>query len=241
MKRKILSIAITLILMFFLSSCSKNDDNPVAPNQKPQPVKPATPQIQLPQSVSNSNDPHAAQAKGFAAMANSIGQYGSYFTPPASALGKTADDSWDYNWNIDNLIITLHYKKNDNGYSWVVILNGTDDNSVVYSDWKMIEAQQNSDGSSGSMTVYAENSTDPEFEFSWTNDGNGNVTFEYISYGESGGKLNIALNPDNSGSMQHYENVNGQYVMTLKITWSSSGGEWWEYDSKGNEIGHGTF
>ncbi len=243
MKRKILSIAIILILTFFLSSCSKDDDNPVTPEEKPSPEQPATPQVQLPPSVSNSNDPHAARAVSFVAMANSFSQYSAFFTPPEGSLAKTADDgNWDYTWTDGTLVITLHYRENGEGYSWEVVLNGTEPSSgVVYTDWTMMEAQQNSDGSSGSMTVYEDNTTNPEFEYTWTNDGSGHITFEYISFGDYGSKVSITSNPDNSGSMEYCEYVNGQYVMTFKLIWTSNGGEWWEYDYQGNEIGHGTF
>ncbi len=245
MKLKIFTILLALIATLFIASCSGDDDNPVNPNEKPEPQQPNVQTVQLPQSVANSSDPHAAQAMGMAAMANSFSGYASFFSPPsgAKALPKTADNgSWEYSWNDGTLVVTLYYTEDAEGYSWKVVLNGTEPNdNIVYTNWTMLEATQTADGSNGTMILYEDNSTEIAFKITWTKDSNGNVYMEYTSYGENGTMIKIQANADQSGWMEIYYNRNGQYVISMKISWTSAGGEWWEYDYQGNETDHGSF
>ncbi|NOX19072.1 MAG: hypothetical protein GXO87_12430 [Chlorobi bacterium] len=121
-------------------------------------------------------------------------------------------------------------------------LNGTDANDgTVYNDWVMMDASETSDGSNGNMSIYEDNSTDLEFAVSWSKNADGSTYLEFTTYGENGMKITVTANADQTGSLEMYEYNNGEYVKTMKITWTSTGGEWWEYDSQGNVSDHGSF
>ncbi len=245
MKRNVFMPFLILGLSLFMFNCSSNENNPVTPNEKPEPQQPAVQQVELPQSVTNSSDSHAAQAVMWAGMVNSFSAYSSYFSPPqgTKSLLKTNDDgSWTYTWTVDSLVITLLYEQNAESISWKVTLNGSDSQSeTVYVNWTMLEASQTTDGSSGTITMYDDNSTDIIFTLTWSKDSDGTENYEYINPADGGGKIVFTVHPENSGDVQMYNHLDGQYIVWMKVAWTASGGEWWEYDEQGNVSNHGSF
>ncbi len=55
------------------------------------------------------------------------------------------------------------------------------------------------------------------------------------------GRIEITVNPDESGSVTYYEWNGSAFVMVFKAVWNTDGsGEWWTYEN-GVQTGHGTW
>ena len=233
---KKLALIPLMIFVTLLFSCS-SDDNPTEPtSQKIKPKAPTAKTIELPEHMVQSGDPHAAMAASWIAMANSFTGYSQFFVPPegAKSLPKVSDEG-KYTWNVGALAITLIYSTDDEYSKWKVIFNGTDDEGTTYVNWVYMEAEQTADGSSGTMLMYEENSTDVAYKWEWTSSDDGSYNFTFLDYSDSGWKLDIHVNADNSGEMNYYDNVDGEFVLKYKITWNADGsGAWWDYENNEN-------
>jgi len=74
--------------------------------------------------------------------------------------------------------------------------------------------------------------TNIAMQWEWNIDAQGVYTFVMTSFVDGGGKIEITVNPDESGTLEFYEEVSDNYALTLKVVWQSDGsGQWWTYEN----------
>jgi len=223
----------TIFSLVIVSSCKKDDDtnpNKDAPNYE---VK----TVQVPDAMTQSNDPGARQAASYINMVNGMAGYGGMMTPPSKSSPVTnfKDGTEDiYVWEINegntHCTFTLRVTETATKYFWEMIVDGTMEGQV-FNNFTYLKAEETKDGSSSSFTVY-----DPE---------NGGILMT-MSWYESGGAthftfevpdeimMSVVVNADGSGSVEVKDWQNGQYVLEFRAEWDASGhGQWWEYDETG--------
>ncbi|VAX23897.1 hypothetical protein MNBD_IGNAVI01-270 [hydrothermal vent metagenome] len=236
---KKLTLIPLIIFITLLFSCS-SDDNPTEPvGQKLEPKAPTVKTIELPEHMAQSSDPHAQMAEVWIGMANSFTAFSGLFVPPEGAKslpkGNALNDEGKYIWTVGPLSITLIYSSDDEYTRWKVIYNGID-NGSAYVNWVFMEAEQTADGNSGTLLMYKENSTELAAKWTWNNAADGSYDCTFIDQTDAGWKLDVHENADNSGEMNFYEDVNGEFILRYKITWNADGsGAWWDYEN--NESG----
>ncbi len=242
MLKKIFFI-ITLFGLFFLSSCS-NDDNPVTQEGNKKQKQLGVSKVDVPAKLTQSSDGHAQMCVSYINMVNGFSDYTNLYTPPESSELAKLSDNWSQTWTVDKLTIRMEYFENSEDFGWQVFLTGTD-GEFVYSDWLSMEAEQKNDNSSGSLTIYRPVTDEIEFQWRWGQTSNEATTFETFVYDENGSpisKISLVSNPDGSGEITFYADIEGAFVKQTKITWNSDGsGQWTEYDSSGNVKSEGVF
>ena len=239
--RKVI-IFFTLLFLIILSSCSKTDeDNPVAP-KKNEPAKLELKEITVPPHLTQVQDEHAQMAASYIQMANSLTNYAAFFTPPNGAkhISKANGIQDEWTWTEENLTITLVYSEGESSNYWKVILTGFYEGFTA-TNWTFMEAEQSKDGNTGHLTIYEPVTTNVAVNFEWSNNAGGNESFIYTDF-KSSMKMQIDVGKNNSGVLQLFQGVEGQFVLEYKINWTATGsGEWWEYDKTENIISHGTW
>jgi len=169
-------------------------------------------------------------------MANAFSAYGTWFTPPTTAkisaepFSVNTGPPWTYTWTIENLTITLTVTEEGTNWVWDVVLDGTD-GEYTYDNWLSIHAEQAKDCNSGQLMIYMPVTTEICLEWSWSVDAEGVYTFVMTSYYEEEGlKVEITVNPDNSGELELYTKVGEIYLRTFRAVWQTDGsGQWWTY------------
>lgn len=239
-------ISLVLILSLFLVAGCSDDDKPTEP--KDEPPQFAAQSVTVPQSMQTSSDPHAQQALGYVYMANSMANYISFLTPQTSgSLKKANDDSpWEYHWDIDGVTVTLTISETSDIYQWTVVLNGTDtETGQVFDNLTIIEVEQKKDGTNGEMILYDDAIASAKVaEWKWNVISETSVNYEIIGYyqGIAEEKIEILANSDNSGTLNYFDYINNAFVKMTTFSWLAIGsGQWWEYDTDGNETASGSW
>ena len=224
-----------ILILALAISCSK-DKSPTESEEPQQVPTFRVDTVTVPEKMKQSQDPKAQLAVAYVEMANVISNFGTYFSPPSSGkiVPKIAlpqdGPPWTYTWTEDNLTITLTISETADRYLWDIVFDGTD-GMFTYNNWKFIHAEAMKDGNSGLMIVYWPVTTNIFMQWEWNIDTQGVYTFVMTFFGDVGGKIEITVNPDDSGTLKFYEEVNGTYALTLKVVWQSDGsGQWWTYE-----------
>ena len=244
MFNKLISLIFLMVSLMFIISCS-DDSNPTKPEEQ-KAKELSLKEITVPEAMKNSQDPHAQMASAYIGLVNGFRNYSTFYQPPAgsSNLGKIfkSNDEWTRTWTVDALTVTMNYFESEENFGWNIYLTGTD-NEFTYNNWLYMEAEQTVGENSGTMKIYKPVTDQVEAEWNWFYDTNGKYNFTFFSWNENySQKIEVVSNPDNSGQLTFYEYVNGQFVPTNKISWTSAGtGHWVEYDAQGNIIDEGDF
>ena len=245
MLNKITLMVVLIISMFFVLSCSE-DENPVTPEAKKEAKELNIKEITIPEALKQSSDPHAQMCAGYIALANGLKGYASMYRPPEeTSMAKLTyvDDNWTRTWTMDQLTVTMNYFENDATFGWEILLTGTD-NQFTYSNWLSMKAEQKIDNSFGTLVIYKPVTDQVEFQWQWSETQTQN-TFTMETYDDNGNlrnKIEVVSNTDNSGEVTFYGSANGTFAKQTRITWTSTGtGHWEEYDVSGNITDQGDF
>lgn len=229
---------LVLLIFSLIMGCSK-DKNPTEPAEE-NPPEFNMKTIPIPQKMAQSADPNVQLAVSYIAMANSISNYGSYFTPPpkSKTLAKDLEvqngGTWTRTWTLDSLTITMTVSSTDSQYVWDILVTGTL-YGHAYNNWKMIHAERMKDEKSGLMIIYKDNSTEIAAKWTWNIDEQNVFTVTMTFDTPEDGKIEIMLNPDGSGELNYYKWYVDTFVLDLKVKWNVDGsGQWWTYKENGD-------
>lgn len=233
-KSNLLLAVVTLFLFSFMVSCSDKDDTEPQDQQTQQAPTIETQVVELPEAMTQSNDPGATQATIYVNMANAFVGWSSLMVPPEKsvALKSVMDgDPWVYTWDYsegnDVYSITLTINETSTEYMWTMVINGTVD-GMVLNDFMYMEASELLDGSSGTFVMYDWDTYGIGMMVSWSTDSNGVYTAVFEVPNEI--KIETISNPDGSGSVKFYEFYETEYMLEFHAEWTAAGtGQWWEY------------
>lgn len=244
-KSNLLFAFITLFFFSFIVSCSEKDDTEPQDQQTQEAPTLETKIVELPEAMTQSNDPGAQMATMYANMANGFTGWAGMMIPPqkSASLKSTLDgDPWVYTWDFsegaDAYSITLTIAETPTEYLWTMVINGTL-GGMVLDNFLYMEANEALDGTSGEFVMY-----DPEEQgigliASWVTNSNGVYSLTFEMPGEV--KIVLTTNLDNSGEISVYDWNETEYLLSFNASWDSTGhGEYWEYDA-GELVDHGTW
>jgi len=234
-----LSVLLIVGLLFFSCSSDKKDSGT---NQEEQPPQGVTIEpVQLPASMVQSSDEHAQLVVAYVNLLNVFQYWTNSLIPrgqvkKSPALEATTDGPpWVYTWTEQGLTVTLTITIENNQYHWVLTYSGSYE-GTQYTNVKVVEAWQNMDGTSGSITLYDPETQSKAADWTWQKDDQGTVTIHFISYDDQT-EIILVQKADLSGSIEVKENS----VLVFKATWNGDGtGQWWTYEN-GSVSGSGTW
>ena len=238
-------LLLTSLLFISLIICCSDDGGSTGPEETGPEWQAET--ITIPDKMEESADPMVQNAVAYLNLANAIGNYTAFLTPPDKSNSfendfySKEDSSWTYNWSNQELDITLLVTKVGDIYEWTVILNGTD-GEYNYDNWTFIEAETQNDNNTGNMVVYQPVTTTVLMEFYWNTDNQDVYHITYETYGAEQVKIEIHQYPDGSGEVKFYQFDDADYVMRYKATWNPDGsGQWWTYNENGLLVDTGSW
>jgi hypothetical protein len=232
MKTLKLFVMFTAIFSLILATGCKKD-NDVNPGNDAPDYQVKT--VQVPDAMSQSNDPGAQEAATYIGMMNSIAGYGAMMTPPKKSTHITDlkdGGSEVYTWDIDDgnthCTFTLTFTETATMYNWKMVIDGVMDGQT-FNNFKFIEAEEAKDGSSSRITVYDPDSGGILMTMEWYKTGD---TYHFSFEMPNHVLITMDVNPDNSGTIKVSEWINNQWTLEFKATWNAAGhGEWWDYTS----------
>jgi hypothetical protein len=225
-----------MLILVLVIGCSDDDEGPTDNNGETQQPTFSIDSVIVPDAMAQSADPMVQQVVAYITLANAFAAYGSWFSPPTTSEGPP----WTYTWTVDNLTITLTVAEEGTNWVWDIVLDGTD-GEYTYDNWLFIHAELAKNNSSGQLTIYEPVTTDVSLEWSWNVDTEGVYTLVVISYEEGGFKIEITVNPDDSGELELYTKVGESYQLTFRAVWQADGsGQWWTYEG-GQQTGSGSW
>lgn len=243
-KSNLLLAVIALFFLSFMVSCSDKDDTEPQDQQTQQAPTLETKVVELPEAMTQSNNPGAQTATMYASMANGfVGFAGMMVPPEKSGLYKSVQgDPWVYTWDFsegaDVYSITLTVAETSSEIMWTMVINGTL-GGLVLDNFLYMEATETPDGSSGEFIMYDPEEQGMNMMVSWSTDGNGVYTVTFEVPGEM--KIVMSSNLDGSGEISVYDWYETEYILEFNAIWDSTGhGEYWEY-YEGELMDHGTW
>ena len=234
-RSRVVAAVLTLAIAVCLTACGddKTTETDGGGGSGGEPSAPVftTHTVDLPQAMMESSDPMAQTAVSQVALANAISGYSTYLYPPAGTQGVSGTGTWTYTWATDSLTVTLVITDTGNLYQWEAFFDGTL-GGQTFDNWKAIHAEAAKDGSGGEFIYYQPVTTEVLMSWTWSTDTQGVFTFVMFYYGGmGGGKVEITVNPDGSGSLAVYEGDGAVYELTLLVEWEADGsGQWWTYE-----------
>lgn len=188
------------------------------------------------QSAANTNA-GAANAVGLITMANTFSAYAFWMVPGGTQKTVATQAGSPYTWTVGDLTITMTVTEIDSDIHWTVTLDGTD-GQETYTNFVLMSGQSESDGSSGSLSLFAPQSGNQEvFSWSWQTSQSGIFSIDYF-IPDGGIAVTVEINPDGTGAVIHRVVTNTVYT----ATWISNGsGAYSYYDAQGTVIDSGTW
>lgn len=241
-------IAIWIIVILFISllfSCS-DDGGSTGPEETEPEWETQT--VTVPDNMQQSQDPMVQMAVGHINTANNMmNTYSSFLQPPEKAKVSSPgsyyekEGPWTYSWSENNLTITLTINESEDDYEWTVVLDGTD-GEYNYDNWTYIYATTSQNNSNGHIKVYKQVTDNVGAEVIWSTDDAGVFNMTIEQFYDTQTKSELISNPDGSGEVNHYEYMEGSYVIQFKAEWQTDGsGEWWIYDDNGEVENSGSW
>lgn len=234
-------------LTISIFSCNK-DDEQVNPDQQLEQASLAfdaqNPPVEIPQAMQTSSNENAQQIASNLALVNSISQFTYNFAVPNGATksntpvgrkgsigGRSAATQenvvvWEYSSTVtdpdtqETFTTTVAYQITDDGVDYIfeLFIKFNDGEYLPY-----IYAEESKDDlRNGMMEIYNPfDETAPSvtlIRFDWSENAAGILNF---SYQIEGYKVDILVNPDNSGAMSIYESGS----LVYEATWNAAGTE----------------
>ncbi len=230
-------LSIVMLSAVLMSGCAKyNVDDPPKEAQE---FEAKT--VQIPQIMSESNNPNAQMTVSYINMLNNLSGLASMLTPPGecSPLTLKSGNSDTYTWDVDDnsgtYSVKLTISENSSEISWDMHITGTMGDATL-NNFLFIHATQKKDESASTFTVWDTDTGDKEMEISWQTTGD-DTEFVFEVFDET--YLSVNVNSDSSGTLEMKEWTNGNYSTIYKATWEASGhGHYWTY-SNGELIDEG--
>ncbi|MCD6346129.1 MAG: hypothetical protein J7L96_01785 [Bacteroidales bacterium] len=228
---KVLVLFIAMLSVVLISGCAKYNDD--APPKEAQKFEVKT--VQIPQTMSESNDPNAQITVGYINMLNSLSGLTSMLTPPGECSplnlksGDTGTYTWDVNDNSGTYTIKLTINENNVEIAWDIHITGTMENETL-DNFLFIHATQKKDESGSVFTVWDPKTGDKDMEISWQIMNDSSTQFVFEVFDET--YLSVDVNSDTSGTLEMKEWSSGDYSTTYKATWEDTGhGQYWVYNN----------
>jgi len=248
-----LSLKTAAFLMIFILAivgCSKDEStSPTSPSNQNNDSPPAfeAQGVTIPDELAQSQDPMAQQAVAYIMMANAFTSYTGFLTPPSGTEAPELSSGYDgppwvFTWDVDDganqYTVILTINETSTSYTWSVTVDGVLE-GVTLDNFVYIEGEQAKDEKSGSITVHDPETQGVALTVNWNIDSSNVYHLVYEAPEE--GRIEITVNPDESGSVTYYEWNGSAFVMVFKAVWNTDGsGEWWTYEN-GVQTGHGTW
>lgn len=202
--------------------------------------------IEVPASMSSSNNQYAQMAVGYVNMVNQIGVYTSFFTPPSNAEKSSQPISTSNARTSASQKEYLVYKWSYEGYSVAYQLSDDGDNYVWEIFWKegdgeyknYIYAEESKTKKKGSMKIYDifQGSGDVLYLYAWEKFDSGAFTLT-SAFPSDGFSYTVNVNADASGSVEYIVDDEKMYAMT----WTSQGSGTWTSYSNGKVAQEGSW
>jgi len=233
-------LVIGIIIVSLLFSCS-DDGGSTGPDEPEPEWQPKT--VTVPENMEQSQNPMVQMAVGHINTVNGMmNTYSSFFQPQKSY--KDDGPPWEYDWTEGDLTIHLtitECEEADYDYEWTVVLDGSD-GEYTYDNWTYIYAKTTNDNSSGHVTVYKQVTDEVCAVVTWDTDESGVFTMTIEDFYDTQTKIELTSNPDGSGEVDYYEQIEGSYVIQFRAEWEADGsGQWWTYDENGNVENSGSW
>ena len=237
-KLNLLVISATIFMLLFSMSCKKDEET----QPETQDFKVQT--VDLPDGLTQSNEPAAQQTVAYANMVNSMAGYGAMMVPPDKSTrlnlkdGGTEVVTWEFSDGTSNYSVTLRITETDTYIKWEMIINGVLDGYQL-TNFTYMEAIEYNDGSMSTFTVYDfESRSNILMTMSWWEEG-GTVYFTFEVPEDV--LLSMEVHPDGSGMLEFKEWNGMEYILDFKAVWTAAGtGEAWYYDN-GVEVDYVTW
>jgi len=228
------SVIVTAFVL--VVGCSNDNNTPSGNSGTVQAPSFSIDSVTVPDAMMQSSDPMAQMAVSYVMMANAFSAYWTWFAPPTSSNGPP----WTYTWTDSNLTVTLTIKEQGNNWVWDIVFDGTG-GGYTYNNWLFIHAEQAQDNSSGQLLIYEPVTDSVAWIWSWDVDSQGVYHLVMISKSDQS-KVEVTVNPDESGHLKAYEEVAQNYQLIFEANWLADGsGQWWQYDQNGQLIGSGSW
>ncbi len=226
-------LAVAALLLAGCSKSSSTSSGGTAPTL-------AAPTFTGPSSTSASADTSfgATYANSVAGLFNatSAAYLGFY-----SGNGTQSGNTWTWTYSQGGFTATWSATASGSSYDWKLVYNGTLE-GVNYSNWTALSGTETTDGKTGNWAIYYPPTTVVAYQVTWSTASNGTLTGTIVANDSTGAeqlKYEFTNNSDKSGELKIYT---GGTVLTLDVTWTSTGsGQWIEYDDQGVEIGAGSW
>ncbi|MBS3766892.1 MAG: hypothetical protein KGY75_02035, partial [Candidatus Cloacimonetes bacterium] len=225
-------LVIGIIIVSLLFSCS-DDGGSTGPDEPEPEWQPKT--VTVPENMEQSQNPMVQMAVGHINTVNGMmNTYSSFFQPQKSY--KDDGPPWEYDWTEGDLTIHLtitECEEADYDYEWTVVLDGSD-GEYTYDNWTYIYAKTSNNNSSGHVTIYEQVTDEVCAIVTWNTDESGVFTMTIEDFHGTQTKIELTSNPDGSGEVDYYEQIEGSYVIQFRAEWEADGsGQWWTYDENG--------
>ena len=241
MKNRNLFILVFPLLIVTFGSCKK-DDETIKPSDEVKIFEieqmGETTLIDIPQKLSQSNDPYAQICAGYIEQANELLIYTQMFRVPDYAVkveseNEGSDESVTYTWAVEygenSYIVWLTFTEYDNSYKYVMDL----DTGQGRESYMACDADK--DGRNGNMTVHLSPlGMTGTMDYNWTYEDNGDFVFQMTSNDNSSEyDYLFTVHPDNSGEVSY----SVDNAKSHDMTWEADGsGTWVYYESDGTTV-----
>jgi hypothetical protein len=159
-----------LVAVFFLVSCGGDKGTDSGSTDTP----PTLDQPELVTTVDFSSDDQTAQTaqamvNGFLGAGRAYSSMGAaFFAQQRSAnWGRRSGDKWTWSQTQSGCTVAFEVVQVRNGYTWTYTLDGSCAGGP-YDHWVVVDGTTNTDGTTGTLHYYEENSTTVQFTWEWT-------------------------------------------------------------------------
>ncbi len=219
----------TAIFSIIFATGCKKDDTAEPGNAKEFQLK----SITVPDAMAQSSNQGAQMAVSYINMINGMSSYQGMMHPPGKSApihykSGVETYTWDVNDNSGHYTATMTISDTPDKTIWDLYITGTM-GEFELTNFHFIHATQKKDESGSDFLVYDPETGNEYMDISWNIMPDGSTVYEFEVFQETW--LKVIINADGSGSIEFREWAYGDYVLTYKATWDTSGhGQYWEYE-----------